>query len=193
MQMNYETNRLKIKILPETASELVLKFYLENKEVFEEYESDRPKRFYTEEYQRALLRCEYNLAVKQSSVRFWVFEKEQEDRVIGTFSFQDIRRSVYQSCELGYKFDKNIWGHGYAQESIAKGIQIMLEECRLHRIEAIVLPENRRSTRLLQSLGFESEGIRRQCVKLHGTWQDHEVYSLIANSDNGTSIRIPRF
>lgn len=180
MKMNYETCRLELKILPGTAADSVLRFYLANREIFEQYETERPRNFYTEEYQKAMLQCEYNLAVKQSAVRFWVYEKERMEPIIGTVSLQNIRRGFYQSCELGYKFDQRFWGQGYAKESLCKCIEIAFGEMKLHRIEALVQPENHVSGKLLQGLGFVREGIKRQSVELHGIWKDHEVYALLA-------------
>lgn len=180
MKMKYETDRLMLKILPDTAAEQVLQFYLDNREVFEQYEADRSQNFYTYKYQKTVLYCEYNLAVKQSAVRFWVYEKEHPQRIIGTVSLQDIRRGVYQSCGLGYKFDKRIWRRGYAKESIEKCIWIAFEEMKLHRIEAHTLPDNAASRKLLERLGFAWEGTKRQSVKLHGVWRDHEMYALLA-------------
>ncbi len=184
MEMVYETPRLLLRILREDAADRVLEFYEENKEIFEQYEIDRVDNFYTRAHQAALLRCEYNLIVRLQAVRFWVFEKKKPSRIIGTFSFHNIRYSAYQDCELGYKFHQDVWGKGYARESIAQGIEIMFAELGLHRIEALVMPGNQRSKQLLQSLGFTLEGIKRQNVRLHGTWFDHEVYSLLNNTNN---------
>ncbi len=179
MKMNYETNRLILQILPGTAAGQVLRFYLDNQEVFEQYEIDRPENFYTEQYQKTLLQCEYNLAVKQTFIRFWVYEKGRENQIIGTVSLQQIRWEPYQSCEFGYKFDQRFWRRGYASESILKCIDIAFREMKLHRIEALVQPENRASKNLLEKLGFVKEGMKRQSVKLHGAWRDHEVYALL--------------
>lgn len=180
MNMKYETDRLVLKILPDTAAEQVLQFYLDNREVFEQYETDRSQNFYTYEHHKTMLHCEYNFAVKQSAVRFWVYEKTNPQRIIGTVSLQDIRRGCYQSCGLGYKFDQRIWRRGYAKESITKCIYIAFVEMKLHRMEAYTLPDNIASRSLLEKLGFAWEGTKRQSVKLHGTWRDHEMYALLA-------------
>lgn len=179
MELVYETRRLLLKTLGEEDADKVVTFYEENKEIFEQYEIDREKNFYTKAHQAAVLRCESMMMKGQQTVRFWVFEKENPKRIIGTFSFHNIRFYAYMDCELGYKFHHEVWGMGYARESIEVGIDLMFEEWRLHRIEALVRPGNERSKHLLCALGFESEGIKRQNVKLHGAWCDHEVYSLL--------------
>ncbi len=180
MKMNYETNRLLLKVLPDTAAAQVLQFYLDNMEIFDKYEPERSEQFYTLQYQKMILQCEYNLAIRQSTVRFWVYRKQNLDQIIGTVSLQNIRRGFYQSCELGYKFDHRYWKQGYAKESISQCIEIVFHEMKLHRIEAQVLPENVDSQKLLLSFGFVQEGIKQHGIKLHGAWQDHEVYALLA-------------
>lgn len=59
----------------------------------------------------------------------------------------------------------------------------MFEDMKLHRIEASVLPENTASGKLLRNLGFELEGVKRQSVRLHGVWRDHELYALLSEAD----------
>ncbi|MCI9058338.1 MAG: GNAT family N-acetyltransferase [Lachnospiraceae bacterium] len=197
MKMTYQTERLELKILDDTACARVLQFYLDNREMIEQYETDRPPQFYTEKFQKMLLQGEYNLAVKQKSLRFWVQERERPEQVIGTVSFHNIKYGFFQYCELGYKFDRRFWGRGYARESILRGIQVVFEELKLHRIEACVLPGNTASRKLLLNLGFEFEGIKKQSVMLHGKWRDHELYALLSEepsirSDSDTSSRILR-
>lgn len=180
MKMKYETDRLVLQVLTDAAAGRVLQFYLDNRGVFEPYEIERAQNFYTEQYQKTLLQCEYNLAVRQSAVRFWVSEKRASKRIIGTVSLQGIRRDFYCSATLGYKFDRKFWGRGYARESVVQCLKIAFGEMNLHRIEACTLPENKASRNLLEKLGFAWEGTKRQSVNLHGRWRDHEVYALLA-------------
>lgn len=178
MQMYYETERLCLRILQPNYAADVLQFYKENKELFEKFEPTRPMGFYTTKYQSTLLNHEFNLAVKLSSIRFWVFLKDSE-QIIGTISFHNINRTFFQNCQIGYKFDPCFWNQGYAKESIRKGISIIFDEIGLRRIEAMVLPSNTPSIRLLESLGFMTEGICRSYIYLSAGWADHLRFSLI--------------
>ena len=179
MNLIYETDRLILKVLRPEAAKKVLCFYLDNKELFEKYEASRPDNFYTVKYQKSVLLCEYNLTVQLSAVRFYVFLKDDPDRIIGTICFRDITRSIYDSCEVGYKFDERFWHHGYATESLIEGIDIMFGDLGLHRITACVMPGNTPSIRLLESLYFKREGLLRQNARIQGEWTDHYLYSLI--------------
>lgn len=179
MNLIYETDRLILKVLRPEAAKKVLCFYLDNKELFEKYEAARPENFYTIKYQKSLLLCEYNLAVRLSAVRFYVFLKEEPEQIIGTICFRNIVHSIYETCETGYKFDSRFWHQGYAAEALTAGISIMFEDLNLHRIEACVMPENSASIHLLENLHFEREGTLRQNACINGKWEDHYIYSLI--------------
>lgn len=179
MNLEYETDRLLLKILKADDADDVLKFLLNNKAFFEQYEPLHEPHYYTVEHQRAILICEYNLTVKLSAVRFYVFKKEQPNQIIGTICFRNITRSFYQRCEVGYKFDQDFQHHGYAYEALCMGFGIMFEDQKLHRIEADVMPSNLLSIRLLKSLGFEEEGLVRKNILIQNVWEDHLRYSLI--------------
>lgn len=179
LNLIYETNRLTLKVLRPDAAKKVLCFYLDNKELFEKYEAERPENFYTVKYQKSVLSCEFNLTMQLSSVRFYVFLKENPEQIIGTVCFRNIVRSVYDCCEVGYKFDSRFWHNGYAAEALILGINVMFASLGLHRIEARVMPENAASIRLLESLCFSREGLLRQCTRINGKWEDHYLYSLI--------------
>ena len=49
---------------------------------------------------------------------------------------------------------------------------------RLHRIMANYRPENVRSGRLLERLGFVREGIAKDYLFIDGAWRDHVLTSL---------------
>lgn len=180
MEFNYKTERLSLQVLNGSYASDVLYFYKENREIFEQYEAKRVHNFYTEDYQRRVLEFELNLCLNQSSVRFWVFTKTDPSRIIGTVCFRNITRGIYQCCETGYKFDERYWHQGYAAEALTEGIRIVFQELELHRIVAKIMPDNAASIRLIERLGFEWEGIARQCAMIRGKWEDHVIYSLIA-------------
>lgn len=179
MHFCYETNRLYLKALQENAAPQVLDFYQRSREAFERWEPDRSASFYAPAHQAALLRWEFQLILKQAALRLWVFRKEDPGVIIGTISFQEIRRTIYQSCLLGYKFDPAFWRQGYATEGIQCALSVVFHEMGLHRVEALVLPENTPSIRLLDRLGFTNEGVAYSCIYLHGAWRDHLRFSLI--------------
>ena len=178
MLLQYETQRLILKVLGPDYSNDVLRFYLRDRELFEQYEADRSPNFYTEAHQRTILQLEYGLTLKLAQVRFYVFLKEAPEKIIGTVCLYDISCGSSRA-EIGYKFSSAYHHKGYAIEAVEKLIDIAFSELNLHRLCAHVQEENIPSIRLLVGLGFEKEGICRDYLCLNGTWTDHLQYSLI--------------
>lgn len=180
MLFEYETNRLILKVLKPDWAPSVLDFYLRDKELFETYEPDRIPKFYTVSHQKTLLKCEYNLAFKQQTIRYYVFLKSNPNQIIGTICFHNIMKTLYSSCELGYKFSSEFHHQGYATEAISHGLDMIFSELGLHRVIAWVLPENEPSLRLLARIGFIQEGVCRSMLPMKGQWRDHIQLSLIS-------------
>ncbi|HKL78892.1 MAG TPA: GNAT family N-acetyltransferase [Mobilitalea sp.] len=179
MHVSYDTPRLTLRPLPKEAAEQVLYFYKDNKSVFEPWEPTRAATFYTLAYQKASLFAEYNLMLQGKLLRYWVFLKDNPNEIIGTFCFQNFLKGPYQSCSLGYKFSKKFHHQGYAYESIHKGIDILLEDHPVHRIESFIMPYNYPSIRLIEKLNFIYEGISYSYANINGNWTDHRRYSFI--------------
>lgn len=179
MLLQYETNRLILKVLGPDSAKEVLQFYEEDKELFERYEIDRCPQFYTESHQRNILQVEYGLTLKMSLIRYYVFLKEKPDDIIGTISLYDVS-TPFARADIGYKFASRYHHQGYASEAVEKLIDIAFTELKLHRICARVQEENFPSIRLIEGLGFEKEGVCRHYMRMRGQWMDHLQYSLIA-------------
>lgn len=184
MNFEYETPRLYLRILNATPhnARQVLDFYSRNRDVFEKYEPLYPNNFYTGKYHMTLLNCEYQMFLHMTSLRYWIFNKQNPDRIIGTVCFYNLARSIYQHCDIGYKLDKQYWHQGYAKEALFYAISHIFRELHMHRIQAYVMPENKNSIYLLESLGFQKEGLCRQNAKIQDKWTDHLLYALIGSN-----------
>lgn len=180
MNTIYQTNRLILKILTPDHNRSVLAFQIRNRERFERYEPARAENFYTPAHQQAILKCEYKLATKLSTVRFYVFQKDYPNTIIGTVCLHNILRMPYCSCEIGYKFDYAYLHQGYAREAVQKALEIAFFDLGLHRVSAMVVPDNTPSIRLLNALSFTEEGLERSCTQIQGKWTDHLRFSLIS-------------
>lgn len=182
--MEYQTERLILKILTPDYAEDVCRFVAKNRASFEPYEPFMPPNYYTASYQHTLLSCELQLALQAKTIRYYVFLKEQPQTIIGTVCLHDISSAHHSSCELGYKFDSEYRHRGYAKEAAAMAVSIAFAALGLHRVYARVMPENTASIRLLKGLFFEEEGIERECICIQGKWQDHLRFSLLNYSSS---------
>lgn len=184
MQFEYKTSRLHINILDETDAAKVLKFYIDGKDTFEPFEPIKPDDYYTEDFHEMLLKGEYQAFLRGSHARYYVFASNNPDEIIGTVSFSNIIPEPYRSCLIGYKFLPEFQKKGYAIESISELIGHFFEEGRLHRIEALIHPDNKSSVSLALRLGFEFEGIARSVARLYdGKYEDHYRYVLLNHAE----------
>lgn len=180
MQKVYETERLILKVLDRSHAELVLDYYLKNRSFLEEWEPVKSKEFYTKQHQEEQLGKELANIENNNSFRIWVFKKEDDSKIIGSVGFNNIVRGAFLSCHLGYKSDKDEINKGYITEAIKKGIEVMFNEFGLHRIEANIMPKNKRSLRVVEKLGFYNEGLAYKYLKINGKWEDH-IHMVLLN------------
>lgn len=179
MESTYETDRLYIKILSPNNSLEVLEFLYNNKNVFEPFESKKPKDYYTDSYQKNMLLAEADAFSKLKYIRYYAIKKE-DNTIIGTVSFSNIIPKPFCSCSIGYKIDKAHQRLGYATELITCATKAMFSDFGIHRIEAYVLTSNIPSICLLESLNFTNEGISSKCIEVAGKYKDHYRYSIIS-------------
>lgn len=175
-----ETPRLLLRTSNEDMTAATLDFYRRNAEEFEHIEPISHPDFYTEDFHRRLLRTERELIQKRSMFRVWIFLRSFPSIPIGTVSVHNIRYGDFSDGEIGYKIDSAFRRQGFAREAISKVMELMTSpEYGLHRIDAMVLPSNEPSIRLLESLGFVREGLLRHNVRIHGEWKSHYLYSYL--------------
>ena len=88
---------------------------------------------------------------------------------------------------LGYAIDQAHEGRGLMREALEATIEHAFTVLRLHRIQANYVPENERSGRLLERLGFRREGLAKDYLFIDGRWRDH-VLTARLNPAFDTSI-----
>jgi len=123
-----------------------------------------------------------------SAVAFFIFDNRNE-RLIGGITLGNIRHGVAQTGQIGYWVGERYAGQGYMFEAIGLVIPYAFDTLRLHRIEAACIPDNVRSTRVLEKAGFRREGLLRSYLRINGSWQDHYLYALIAGDHQGGTKR----
>ena len=88
----------------------------------------------------------------------------------------------FEALEMGYVFNRNYWGYGYAAESCKALIQQAFSN-GFHRIYAECDPNNNSSWKLLEALGFQREAHFRKNVYFwkdesgNAIWKDTYVYA----------------
>jgi ribosomal-protein-alanine N-acetyltransferase len=97
----------------------------------------------------------------------------------GVININNIVRNASLSGQLGYYAFLPHAGSGLMREALALVIARAFRELGLHRLEANIQPDNRRSIALVEALGFRREGKARGFLKIGNRWRDHERWALL--------------
>ncbi|HOP11427.1 MAG TPA: GNAT family protein [Oscillospiraceae bacterium] len=116
---------------------------------------------------------------------FWAVCKKEKDggKLIGNIY---MAKQEFDTWELGYVFNSDFWGKGYAYETAKALMNSVFINQGAHRIIAKCNPKNERSWKLLERLGMRREGYLRQCVWFkkdqngNPLWQDTYEYGILA-------------
>lgn len=177
-----ETERLILRVISEDFADMVLDYHIRNKDFFKEWEPVRDKQYYTLDYQRQLLNSDLRKIKEGTMFKVWIFKKCDKSKTIGLASLNNIIRSAFQSCHLGYKLDKDEINKGYMPEALRALIRFAFKDLKLHRIEANIMPKNKRSLRVVEKLGFYEEGLAKKYLKINGKWEDH-IHMVLLNEE----------
>lgn len=109
----------------------------------------------------------------------FIFLKEN-GHLAGGLTMGGIKRGAAETCTLGYWMGEPYAGRGLMYDALDTVLPHVFDRMRLHRVEAACIPENGRSARLLEKVGFRREGYLHGYLKINGAWRDHLLYALIA-------------
>lgn len=113
----------------------------------------------------------------KSTIR-WALARRDTNQMIGDCGFN--RFDAYsRSAVLAYQLSRDYWGRGIMARAVAEVLRFGFERLDLHRVEATVHTENRRSVRVLEKLGFRREGTLRDYRFAHGASYDCFIYGLL--------------
>ncbi|MBP5250311.1 MAG: hypothetical protein J6Z46_09945, partial [Lachnospiraceae bacterium] len=90
MDFLYETKHLYIRTLIDDDAGILLDYCKRNAEFFSEYETEYPGNYFTEEYQRMLIKGYMQQFLKSTGVRYYLFETDNDERIVGTVGLSRI-------------------------------------------------------------------------------------------------------
>ena len=143
--------------------------YLSDKEVVR-YEPYKPQTF--DETEKSL---EWRIGTDEMIA----VELKNSHKMIGNVY---MGKRDFEALEIGYVFNRNYWGYGYAAESCKALIEQAFSN-GVHRIYAECDPNNKSSWKLLETLGFQREAHFRKNVYFwkdeteKPIWKDTYVYA----------------
>jgi RimJ/RimL family protein N-acetyltransferase len=149
--------------------------YLSKEEVVR-YE---PYNTYSEE------QCKEESMKRASDNAFWAVSLKDTNKVIGNIYFSQQDPIEFRTWELGYVFNPNFQGVGFATEASNRILQYGFEFLNVRRIIANCNPLNTSSWKLLERLKLRREGHSLQTVyfKLdkdgNPIWHDTYTYAML--------------
>ena len=166
----------------------VCEFQRRNRHHFAPWDPPTADSFYTLEAQAARVATGLAAFTNDTAYRYWLIDASRaggarlpssDVEVIGSLHFSQVSRGAFQSAMLGYALDEAHVGQGLMTEAIAAGLEEMFSpRVNLHRVQAAYRPENVRSGRVLERVGFRREGLAPDYLYIAGAWRDHLVMSL---------------
>lgn len=110
---------------------------------------------------------------------FWS-EAGGRPRLAGQMTISGITYGSARWAMAGYWVDCGLAGRGIAPTALGLATDYCFGVLTLHRMEVAIRPENARSLRVVEKLGFRREGLRPAFMHVDGQWRDHVVYVLHA-------------
>lgn len=172
-----ETDRVNLRMGEECDIPSILDYVRRNQARLAPLEPERPLDFYTPEYWRDYL-CRARHEFDQETALRLLVKPHSSSQVIGIVNFSQVFRGPFQACYLGYSLDQEWEGRGIMFEALQCALKYVFQTMGLHRVMANYVPENERSGRLLQKLGFQVEGEAPDYLQIGGRWRDHVLTAL---------------
>lgn len=97
-----------------------------------------------------------NRDFNKNSYCVWAVVDRENNKLLGHCGLNPLKD--IQETELFYAFDPKAWGNGYATEAAREVIKFACHELKLKRLVAIAYPDNNRSCRVIEKLGFIYKG-----------------------------------
>jgi ribosomal-protein-alanine N-acetyltransferase len=115
----------------------------------------------------------------------WAVTLKNSVTVLGLFGFHDWNK-YHRRAEIGYDLARAYWGQGIGAEAVRAMVRFGFEQMNLNRIYAGTIADNYESVRLLEKVGFQREGVRRQYSwEEDSTFHDSAMYSLLRHEYTG--------
>ena len=104
---------------------------------------------------------------------------DRQNVILGQVNFYKAS-PVQNAYEVGYRiYTPETRGKGYTTEAVSLFVAFLFETKPVDRIQALILPDNAASRRVLEKCGFTFEGVLRRALFHGGQNIDLHVYSLL--------------
>lgn len=110
----------------------------------------------------------------------------------GQLTVANIVRGALRSGQIGYWIDQRVSGRGVMTVAVALAVDHCFGPVGLHRVQIDIRPENARSRRVVEKLGFREEAYFVRYLDIDGAFRDHIGYALTTEDcPRGLVVRLP--
>ncbi|WP_026935363.1 GNAT family N-acetyltransferase [Christiangramia echinicola] len=120
----------------------------------------------------------YSNLEKSGSGIWWAIRSKIDNEFIGAIGFND-HHPEYKKAEIGFWLLPDFWGKGYMKEAADVVIEYIFGQLKIHRLEAYVESKNINSSKVLKKLGFQHEGLMRDCEVKNGEFISVDLFARI--------------
>jgi RimJ/RimL family protein N-acetyltransferase len=113
---------------------------------------------------------------------FLLIETIEKKRVVGfvRYSMLPVPDNDLPYPEVGFGIpDREAQGQGYAKESLGLLVDYLFAGYPIERIAAFTDIENIPAQHVMESLGFQREGVLRKAMFRDGAWRDVALYAIL--------------
>jgi ribosomal-protein-alanine N-acetyltransferase len=117
------------------------------------------------------------------------FVIEVDGELAGQLNVTSISYGSLSSATIGYWIAERFAGRNATPIAVALATDHCFQALGLHRMEICIRPENAKSLRVVEKLGFRYEGLKRRYIHINGDWRDHFCFALVAEEVPGGVLR----
>ncbi len=173
-------------IMLETKRLIIRTFKSDDWKDLYEYLSQKEVLKYEPEWECTIEACKEEALERSQADYYLAVCLKDNGKMIGHVCFGQNKPSAFLTWEIGYVFNPNYHGKGYATEACQCILKYGFVQLGAHRIIAKCNPENVASWRLLERLSMRREAHLKECLFFRKTeegvaiWWDEYQYGILA-------------
>lgn len=125
----------------------------------------------------------WHLGYHPAHYAIWAVEDRKSKRIVGMINYHR-REPREKRVDMGWLIAPTHQGRGLMTEAGRALLRHLIDTLRVHKVEALIHPDNQPSMALAKRLGFRKEGgpIRDRWL-VDGTWHSVLLFGLIAGEE----------
>lgn len=171
--IEFKTERLKLRPIDQKDSEAVFKYRSDS--ITNQFQGWIPKTI--EDVHEFIKKVSPKINIENTWFQFVIIKKSNNE-IIGDVGIHFCEVENKQ-VEIGITLDKNEHGKGFATETLKEIINYLFSTLDKQKIVCSIDPQNVKSIKLVESLGFIKEAHLKESLLLNNLLVDELIYSIV--------------